>query len=73
MPADGGEAQQLTKMEKGVGGFDWAPDSQRIAISAEAPEPKAMKDRKESVRRLSRDSCGLRDDASVAGGSAEDG
>ena len=48
MPANGGEAQQLTKMEKGVGGFEWAPDSQRIALSAEAPEPKAMKDRKDS-------------------------
>lgn len=48
MPANGGEAQQLTKMEKGVGGFDWAPDSQRIAFSAEASEAKAMKDRKES-------------------------
>jgi len=48
MPADGGEAQQLTKMEKGVGGFVWSPDSQRIAFSAEAPEPKTMKDRKES-------------------------
>lgn len=48
MPADGGEAQQLTKMEKGIGGFEWAPDSQRIAFSAEAPEPKALKDRKES-------------------------
>jgi dipeptidyl aminopeptidase/acylaminoacyl peptidase len=48
MPADGGEAQQLTKMEKGVGGFVWPPDSQRIAFSAEAPEPKTMKDRKES-------------------------
>jgi dipeptidyl aminopeptidase/acylaminoacyl peptidase len=48
MPADGGEAQQLTRMEKGVGGFDWAPDSKRIALSAEAPEPKPMKDRKES-------------------------
>ncbi len=31
-----------------MGGFEWAPDSKRIAISAEAPEPKAMKDRKES-------------------------
>lgn len=48
MPADGGEAQQLTKMEQSVGGFEWAPDSQRIAFSAEASEPKAMKDRKES-------------------------
>ncbi len=48
MPADGGEAQQLTKMENGVGSFEWAPDSLRIALTAEAPETKAMKDRKES-------------------------
>jgi dipeptidyl aminopeptidase/acylaminoacyl peptidase len=48
IPADGGEAQQLTKMEKGVDGFEWSPDSHRIAISAEAPEPKPMKDRKDS-------------------------
>ena len=48
MPADGGEAQQLTKMEKGMGGFEWAPDSQHIAFSAEAPDPKTLKDRKES-------------------------
>jgi dipeptidyl aminopeptidase/acylaminoacyl peptidase len=48
MPADGGEAQQLTKMEQGVSGYDWAPDSLHIAIAAEAPETKAMKDRKES-------------------------
>jgi dipeptidyl aminopeptidase/acylaminoacyl peptidase len=48
MPADGGEAQQMTKLEAGVTGYEWAPDSQRIALAAEAPEPKAMKDRKES-------------------------
>jgi dipeptidyl aminopeptidase/acylaminoacyl peptidase len=48
MPADGGEAQQLTKMEKGVGSFEWAPDSKSMAIAAEAPDTKAMKDRKES-------------------------
>jgi dipeptidyl aminopeptidase/acylaminoacyl peptidase len=48
MPADGGEAQQITKMEQGVSGYDWAPDSSHIAIAAEAPETKAMKDRKES-------------------------
>jgi dipeptidyl aminopeptidase/acylaminoacyl peptidase len=48
MPADGGEAQQITKMENGVNGFEWAPDSKRIAIAAEASETKAMKDRKES-------------------------
>jgi dipeptidyl aminopeptidase/acylaminoacyl peptidase len=48
MPADGGEAQQLTKMENGVNGFAWAPDSQRLALTAEAPETKAMKDREET-------------------------
>jgi dipeptidyl aminopeptidase/acylaminoacyl peptidase len=48
MPADGGEAQQLTKMENGVNAFEWAPDSKRIALSAQAPETKAMKDRKDT-------------------------
>jgi len=48
MPADGGEAQQLTKMESGVSAFEWAPDSKRIALTAEVPETKAMKDRKET-------------------------
>ncbi|WP_263350500.1 S9 family peptidase [Acidicapsa acidisoli] len=47
MPLDGGEAQQLTKMEDGVEGFEWSPDSKRIAIAATGPEPKAMKDRKD--------------------------
>ena len=48
MPSDGGDAQQLTKMEDGVSGFDWTPDSAHIVIAADAPEPKAMKDRKDS-------------------------
>jgi dipeptidyl aminopeptidase/acylaminoacyl peptidase len=48
MPADGGEAQQLTKMEKGVNGFAWAPDSKRLALMAEAPETKGQKDREET-------------------------
>jgi dipeptidyl aminopeptidase/acylaminoacyl peptidase len=48
MPSDGGEAQQLTKMENGVEAFAWMPGSQRIVLSAEAPDTKAMKDRKES-------------------------
>ena len=48
MPLAGGEAQQLTKMENGVNAFEWAPDSKRIALAAEPPETKAMKDRKES-------------------------
>jgi len=45
--ADGGEARQLTKVETGVNIFAWAPDSKRMAFSADDPEPKAMKDRKE--------------------------
>ena len=48
MPLDGGEAQQLTKLENGVAEFQWAPDSKRIALAAEAPETKAMKDRQET-------------------------
>jgi dipeptidyl aminopeptidase/acylaminoacyl peptidase len=45
--ADGGEAQQLTKVENDVNASEWAPDSKRIAFSMTDPEPKAMKDRKE--------------------------
>jgi dipeptidyl aminopeptidase/acylaminoacyl peptidase len=45
--ADGGEARQLTKVENGVNNLAWSPDSKRMAYSAEDPEPKTMKDRKE--------------------------
>src|SRR5277367_3813157 len=45
--ADGGEARQLTKVETGVTNLAWSPDSKRMAFSAEDPEPKTMKDRKE--------------------------
>src|SRR5229473_3708270 len=45
--ADGGEAQQLSKSETDVGGFEWAPDSRRIAFTATDPESKTLKDRKE--------------------------
>jgi dipeptidyl aminopeptidase/acylaminoacyl peptidase len=45
--ADGGEARQLTKVETGVNSISWAPDSKRMAFSADDPEPKTMKDRKE--------------------------
>src|SRR5262249_24688975 len=45
--ADGGEAQQLTKVENDVSAFEWAPDSRRIAFSMSDPEPKALKDRKD--------------------------
>jgi dipeptidyl aminopeptidase/acylaminoacyl peptidase len=45
--SDGGEARQLTKVETGVNNLAWSPDSKRLAFSAEDPETKAMKDRKE--------------------------
>ncbi|MGC1486144.1 MAG: S9 family peptidase [Candidatus Acidiferrum sp.] len=45
--ADGGEARQLTNVETGVNIFAWSPDSKRLAFSAEDPESKTMKDRKE--------------------------
>lgn len=48
MPADGGEAQQLGVFEKGANAFDWAPDSKSLAVAAEVPDAKAMKDRKET-------------------------
>ncbi|HEY0436170.1 MAG TPA: S9 family peptidase [Phenylobacterium sp.] len=48
MPADGGEAQQVAMFEKGVNAFEWTPDSQGFVVAAEAPDPRAMKDRKET-------------------------
>jgi dipeptidyl aminopeptidase/acylaminoacyl peptidase len=45
--ANGGEAQQLTKAENDIGGFNWVPDSRRIAFAVPDPEPKTLKDRKE--------------------------
>src|SRR6266705_882190 len=45
--ADGGEAQQITKVENDVNDFEWAPDSKRMAFSMSDPESKLMKDRKE--------------------------
>ncbi|HXJ95385.1 MAG TPA: S9 family peptidase [Terriglobia bacterium] len=43
----GGEAWQLTKSEKDVGGFEWSKDGRYIAFTAAPPETKAAKDRKE--------------------------
>jgi len=38
MPAGGGEARVLTNLPGGVDGFQWSPDSQRLAVIATDPE-----------------------------------
>ena len=43
----GGEAWQLTKSETDVDGFHWSKDSKSIAFTANPPESKVSKDRKE--------------------------
>ncbi len=44
---EGGEAWQLTKSETDVDGFHWSKDGNSIAFTANPPEPKTSKDRKE--------------------------
>jgi dipeptidyl aminopeptidase/acylaminoacyl peptidase len=44
---EGGEAWQLTKSETDVGGFHWSKDGKSIAFTANDPESKLTKDRKE--------------------------
>ncbi len=44
---EGGEAWQLTKSEKDIEGFHWSRDSKSIAFTAQLPETKTHKDRKE--------------------------
>jgi dipeptidyl aminopeptidase/acylaminoacyl peptidase len=44
---EGGEAWQLTKSETDVDGFHWSKDSKSIAFTANPPEAKSSKDRKE--------------------------
>lgn len=44
---EGGEAWQLTKSETDVGGFHWSKDGKSIAFTANPPESKISKNRKE--------------------------
>jgi dipeptidyl aminopeptidase/acylaminoacyl peptidase len=43
----GGEARQVTKLDDGVDGFEWASDSKTIAFTTKDPLSKAQKDRVE--------------------------
>jgi dipeptidyl aminopeptidase/acylaminoacyl peptidase len=38
MPADGGEARQVTKLPEGVEDYTWSPDGRRLAVIAWDPE-----------------------------------
>jgi len=44
MPADGGEARQVTHVKEGISDFAWAPNGKQIAFLAEDPAPEAAKD-----------------------------
>jgi dipeptidyl aminopeptidase/acylaminoacyl peptidase len=44
----GGEAHALTDVEEGVGGFEWAPDGQRIAFTSSEPQSERDKKREET-------------------------
>ncbi|HZF25329.1 MAG TPA: hypothetical protein VEZ88_03630, partial [Steroidobacteraceae bacterium] len=44
MPADGGEARQVTHVKEGISDFVWAPNGKQIAFIAEDPAPEAAKD-----------------------------
>ena len=43
----GGEARQVTKLDDGVDGYEWGPDSKTIAFTTKDPLSKAQKDRAE--------------------------
>ena len=47
MGVAGGEAQQITKEEEGIGGYEWSPDGKKFAFTKNNPESKADKSRKE--------------------------
>lgn len=44
----GGEAWPLTADDSGVQSFEWSPDGKRFAYTSQGPEPKDLKDRKET-------------------------
>jgi dipeptidyl aminopeptidase/acylaminoacyl peptidase len=43
----GGEARQVTKLDDGVDGFEWGPDSKTLGFTTKDPLSKAQKDRAE--------------------------
>src|SRR5690606_30172002 len=44
---NGGEAQQVSNEDEGVGGLEWSPDGKHFAFTKQEPESKEEKKRKE--------------------------
>lgn len=53
MPVSGGEAQQLTKVQGGVGEFEWSPDGKRIAfianLKADGIQPEVKEEKEDDL------------------------
>ncbi len=47
----GGEAQQITNVKQGVGGFEWSPDSSRLLLSIRDPKPEELTEDKEDDKK----------------------
>lgn len=52
MPVDGGEARQVTDMDEGVGGFQWAPSGRSVAFTMQDPKSEEQETREEEKRDL---------------------
>lgn len=46
----GGEAERLTEIEGGVSSFEWSPDSRRLVLVSEDPEPRDQEDAESKVK-----------------------
>lgn len=44
LPANGGEARQVSHLQAGIEDYDWAPDSARLVVVAEDAPPEPQKD-----------------------------
>ncbi|MCB1024528.1 MAG: S9 family peptidase [Acidobacteria bacterium] len=47
----GGEAQELTNVKQGVSGYEWSPDSKRLALVIRDPKPEELTEDKEDDKK----------------------
>ncbi len=50
LPRAGGEAEKVTDLKGGVDDYDWSPDSQRLVLVSEDPDPDAAEPGKEKKK-----------------------